>query len=148
MNHFSDLYAGPTVGTALYNFTRRFGFRQTTYMHNPLNRNWTFTHIKNFNCKTRKTSRSEHCKTLTQKMNSVACKPSTVCTLTRHNAGGRAMERRGSEWNKRTHTHTWVYCHSYWTHIHHTNNLSNQQQSMLKPLLKPTIISVWHFWFS
>jgi hypothetical protein len=40
-----------TTETALYNFIHRFGFRQTTYTHNPWNRNWTFTHVKNFSCK-------------------------------------------------------------------------------------------------
>jgi len=39
-----------TTGTALNNFIHRSGFRQTTYMHNPSNREWTFTHVKYFSC--------------------------------------------------------------------------------------------------
>jgi len=80
--------------------------------------------------KTTRKTKSEHCKTLTQKVKNVACKPSTVCTYQTQNAGGRAMERRGSECNKRTHTHTSVYSHPYQTHIHHTNTTYQNKSNL------------------
>lgn len=67
MANFSDLHVSSTTGTALNNFIHRFGFRQTTHMHNPWNRYLTFTHVKNFSCKTTRKTRYEHCKTLTER---------------------------------------------------------------------------------
>jgi len=45
MAHFSDIYVSSTTGRALNNFIHGFGFRQTTYMHNLWNKDWTFTHV-------------------------------------------------------------------------------------------------------
>lgn len=120
MAYFSDLNVSSTTETALYNFIHMFGFRQTTYTHNPWNRNWTFTHVKNFSCKTTRKTRSEHCKTLTQKVTSMAC-ASTVCTLTRYRMPVAEPWRGVAVSATREHTRTWVYSHAYQTHIHHTN---------------------------
>lgn len=116
-------------------------------MHNPWNKDRTFTHVKNFSYKTTRKTRSEHCKTLTQKAKGVACKPSTVCTLTRYRMPVAEPWRGVAVSATREHTHTHEYSHSYPTHIHHTNT-TYQTKSNLSWNTWNQLISAWHFWFS
>jgi len=76
--------------------------------------------------------------------NQVQCAhlPDTECRWHSH---GEAWQ-----WVQQENTHAHMSLQSLIPNSHspYKHNLSNQQQPLLKPLLKLTHISIWHFWFS